>query len=90
MKKTNETYKVKSVKYMIINRQLQTIINGVKELLDVAENTLCYCELDMDRKGNRYISRELRDMYRRALTEQKCYEKVLKMLSALSENILEE
>lgn len=70
-------------------KELQTVIKGIKNLLSIAENTLCYCELDMDRKGNRHISRELRDMYKRALTEQRCYEQVLKMLTTLSDNVEE-
>lgn len=71
-------------------KELQRIIKEIKDLLSVAENTLCYCELDMDRRGLRDIPKELRDMYKRALTEQRCYEKVLAKLSALSDNILEE
>lgn len=89
-KKTSETYEIKSVKQHIINRQLQVVINGVEELLQIAENTLSYCEMDMDNKGNRDISEELKDMYNRALTEQRCYAKVLKMLLALSDNLIDE
>lgn len=73
-----------------MNKQLQTVINEVENLLSVAENTLCYCEMDMDSKGLKDISEGLKDMYERALIEQRCYGKVLKMLLALSENILEE
>ena len=71
-------------------KELQTVITEIRNLLDIAENTLCYCEMDMDRKGLRDVSEGLKDMYERALIEQRCYGKVLNMLLALSENILEE
>lgn len=70
--------------------ELQTVIKEIKELLDVAENTLCYCEMDMDRKGLRDISEGLKDMYNRNLVEQRCYQKVLNLLSTLSDEDDEE
>lgn len=73
-----------------MKKELQTVIKEVKDLLEVAENTLCYCEMDMDRKGLRDVSEGLKDMYERALIEQRCYIKVLKMLSSLSDEDDEE
>ena len=74
----------------MMRKELQTVVNEVENLLSLAENTLSYCEMDMDRKGLRDIPKELRDMYKRALTEQRCYAKVLKMLLALGENLIDE
>lgn len=74
----------------MMRKELQTVVNEVENLLSLAENTLSYCEMDMDRKGLRDIPKELRDMYKRALTEQRCYAKVLKMLLALSDNLIDE
>lgn len=72
-----------------MKKELQTAINEIERQLTIAENTLSYCEMDMDRKGLRDIPKELRDMYKRALTERKCYAKVLKLLLTLSDNVEE-